>query len=178
MSLDPKHGEYAKLKDYDITPRQAQVIDAVIETGSQEKAAQKLGVTKNAVFESLQGAKNRAARQGHAPGHFEGGVAPGFLIGEVTVQRGPGGVERVWERQSPEGVKLDAIMDRCEERLKDFPRFAASAQPAPATAPLTNFLGLFDLHIGEKTVPTTRLPGGIFRPPGPQSRPVLPTPSR
>jgi len=143
MKIDPK------LKDY-ATDRQKEVIDAVIEMGTQAGAAKKLGVVNNAVFEAVQAVKKKAARAGYAPGHFVDGVAPGYLMGKVTVQRGPGGVERVWERQSPEGVKLDAIMDRCEERLKDFPRFGISTPPAPATAPLTNFLGLFDLHIGEK----------------------------
>src|SRR6202008_3017911 len=40
---------------------------------------------------------------GHAPGHFDKGVAPGFAMGKVTVQRGKlGDVERTWERQSPD----------------------------------------------------------------------------
>ena len=71
-------------------------------------------------------------------------------MGKVTVQRGPGGVERVWERQHPEEVRLEAMIDRCEERLKDFPRLKPVKPPKPTAAPLTNFLGLFDLHIGEK----------------------------
>lgn len=143
MILDPK------LKDY-ATPRQSEVIDAVNETGSMEKAAAKLGVVKNTIFEAVQGARKKAARAGHAPGHFESGVAPGYLMGKVTVQRGPGGVERVWERQSPEAANTEAFLARCEERLNNFPRFMAVNPPPIRSAPLTNFLGLFDLHIGEK----------------------------
>lgn len=143
MNLDPK------LKDYG-TPRMAQVIDAVNETGTLEKAAEKLGVTKNAIFESVQAAKKRAARAGYAPGHWDSGVAPGYTLGKVTIERRNEDGTKRWERLHPEGVKLDAIIDRCEERLKDFPRFAISIPPEPAAAPLTNFLGLFDLHIGEK----------------------------
>lgn len=143
MTVDPK------LKDY-ATPRQVQVIDAVIETGTQEKAAQKLGVTKNAVFESLQAVKKKAARAGYAPGHWDDGVAPGYVLGKVTLERrNPDGTKR-WERHHPEAVNIEAFLARCEERLKDFPRFAPIEPPAPTSAPLTNFLGLFDLHIGEK----------------------------
>lgn len=143
MKLDPK------LKDY-ATPRQQEVIDAVIETGTMEKAAKKLGVVKNTIFEAVQGARKKAARAGYAPGHFEAGTAPGYLMGKVTVQRGPGGVERVWERQSPEAANTEAFLARCEERLNNFPRFMAVNPPPICSAPLTNFLGLFDLHIGEK----------------------------
>jgi hypothetical protein len=141
--LDPALREFG-------TRRQAQLFDAVISEGSYERAARKLEISKNAVFEAVAAIKKKAASKGHAPGHFNDGVAPGYRMGKVTVQRGPQGVERVWERQHPEEVQFDALVARCEERLADFPRFAPVTAPEPASAPLTNFLGLFDLHIGEK----------------------------
>ena len=54
-----------------------------------------------------------AARKGHAPGHFDNGVAPGYLMGKVTVQRGAdGGVERTWERQSPDQIRwMQAVQE-------------------------------------------------------------------
>lgn len=68
---------------------------------TQRAAAAALGVAPNALWESIDRLKKAGARHGYAPGHFEGGVAPGFAMGKVTVQRGPGGVERTWERQHP-----------------------------------------------------------------------------
>lgn len=138
-----------KLKDY-ATPRQAELIDAVNKHGSVAEAARQMGVTRAPIQGAIKSAKTKAARAGYAPGHFEGGVAPGYRMGKVTVQRGPAGVERVWERQHPEEVQLEALIARCEERLKDLPRLKAVKPPPAASAPLTNFLGLFDLHIGEK----------------------------
>lgn len=85
------------------TPAQAQYFEAYNQHGSQQKAATALGVSKNAVFEGLDRLRKTAARNGHAPGHFSDGVAPGYLMGKVTVQRAAdGSVERTWERQSPE----------------------------------------------------------------------------
>ncbi|MGQ3041127.1 MAG: helix-turn-helix domain-containing protein [Brevundimonas sp.] len=140
------------IPDY-ATPTQAGYLRALHEHGSQRKAAAALGVAPNAIWESLDRLKKEGSRRGHAPGHFDDGTAPGYRMGKVTVQRGPGGVERVWERQHPEELRLEELMRQCDERLKSFPRFRPAAKPKAATgaaAQLTNFLGLFDLHIGEK----------------------------
>lgn len=123
---------------------------AVQEHGSASQAARILGVGKGTLCRAIIRAQKRAASKGYAPGHWTEGVAPGYRMGKVTVQRGPDGVERQWERQHPELVTLEALIDRCEERLKDFPRFKPIKAPAVRSAALTNFIGLFDLHIGAK----------------------------
>lgn len=136
-----------------VTPTQIRYLEAVKEHGSIRAAAKTLGVANNAIWESLDRYKKACARHGVAPGHFESGTAPGYLMGKVTVQRGPTGeVERTWERQSPGGMLLDDLIARCEERFQDLPAFTPRPAPEPAKAEaarLTNFLGLFDLHIGE-----------------------------
>lgn len=133
------------------TEKELRILDAVKASGSQRAAARDLGCVKSNIADALDRLKKRAAARGYAPGHFSSGVAPGFRMGKVTVQRGPGGVERVWERQHPEAQSLEAIIARCEERLRDFPRLSTIAPPSASHhASLTNFLGLFDLHIGEK----------------------------
>lgn len=140
------------IPDY-ATPTQAAYLRALHEHGSQRKAAAALGVAPNAIWESLDRLKKEGARRGHAPGHFDDGTAPGYRMGKVTIQRGPGGVERVWERQHPEEVRLDDLIQRIEERMKGLPRLRPVPKPKPAAgaaASLTNFLGLFDLHVGEK----------------------------
>lgn len=76
-----------------------QAVAAFAETGNKQKAADNLGISVNTLKYRLQS----AARQGNAPGHFDNGVAPGYAMGKVTVQRhGPTGtIERTWERMSP-----------------------------------------------------------------------------
>jgi hypothetical protein len=141
--LDPKLEQWA-------TPRQWEILKAVAEHGSNRAASRAMKVHSSLVDTAVRAVKKKAAEAGYAPGHWDSGTAPGYRMGKVTVQRGPQGVERVWERQHPEAEGLEALIARCEERLQDFPRFAAVPPPEPCPAPLTNFLGLFDLHIGEK----------------------------
>ena len=99
-----------ELKQY-ATPRQAEIIDAVLSQGGSRKAALHLNVNVRYVDRVLQIVRTRAAREGHAPGHFDSGVAPGFRMGKVTIQRGPEGVERVWERQHPEQGRIRAELE-------------------------------------------------------------------
>jgi hypothetical protein len=133
-----------------VTARQWQVLQAIDKHGGQKAAAQALGLATNAVHEQYHAAKKKLARAGHAPGHWDFGVPAGYRVGKVTRQiRNEDGTFS-WPRFSPDVVSLEAIMDRCEARLKDFPRLKATKPPSAASAPLTNFLGLFDLHIGEK----------------------------
>ena len=96
--IPPEDNEYPRW----VTETQIKYLEAVKEHGSQRAAARALGVRPNAVWEALDTYKKAAARRGQAPGHFNDGVAPGFVMGKVTIQRGPNGVERVWERQSPD----------------------------------------------------------------------------
>lgn len=96
--IPPENDEYPRW----VTETQIRYLEAVKEHGGQNAAARALGVAKSSVNEAIATYKREAARRGHAPGHFDDGVAPGFVMGKVTIQRGPGGVERVWERQSPD----------------------------------------------------------------------------
>lgn len=110
-----------------LTPRQWEILEAIDKAGTQSGAAKALGVAVNCVNEAYQASKKKLARVGRAPGHFNDGAAPGFRIGKVTVQRGPNGVERVWERQHPEG-------DGAAEALRAF--VAELCEPVRGKAPL------------------------------------------
>lgn len=132
------------------TDRERRIVEALELHGSHSKAAEAIGCAKSNISDALNGLKKRAARLGIAPGHWDSGTAPGYRVGKVTVQRKNEDGTFRWERHSPEAVSLEAVMDRCDERLKDYPRFAPVPGPTPGHATLTNLLGLFDLHIGEK----------------------------
>lgn len=103
----PLTGLDERLKEW-ATPKEAEYLDAINLHGGVSAAARALGVNKAGVARRIQAMMARAARGGYAPGHFQHGVAPGYQMGKVTVQRGAGGqVERTWERQSPDGKRLD-----------------------------------------------------------------------
>jgi hypothetical protein len=110
-----------------------------------------LGVAKNAVQEAVARLKVCAAQQhGYAPGHFESGVAPGFNMGKVTVQRGPSGeVERTWERQSPDRERQQEFMRAAAAAMvEDLPRAKAMKAPVVTDAKLASVYTLTDAHVG------------------------------
>lgn len=135
-----------------LTDRQWEVLEAIKAHGSQRAAAAALGVHPSAVDYRVQAVRKKLARIGHAPGHFNHGTAPGYSMGKVTVQRGPGGdVERVWERQHPdaasfEGIKA-AVMGLAEANL---PRLAPLAAPANVFDDLLNLYIFTDYHLGAR----------------------------
>lgn len=99
----------------------------------------------------------KLAREGRAPGHFDNGTAPGYLMGKVTVQRGPtGDVERTWERQSPDQQRwLEACRVAAEAMAAELPRaepvsYAAGDNPGIYAAGdnLCTVYTLTDAHIG------------------------------
>jgi hypothetical protein len=123
-----------------------QAVDAVEQHGTVTAAALSLGLPRP----TLQHRLSMASMKGIAPGHFENGTAPGFVMGKVTIQRGPNGqVERTWERQSPETEDLKAAIEATVEALK-----AEISPIAPVSAPfrtLSNLLTLYtftDYHVG------------------------------
>lgn len=122
------NAELESLLTLDIaTPEQAAKIRARIEYGNNVAAAKSLGCSEIVVRRAVKNVSERAARLGHAPGHFVSGVAPGYALGKVTVQRNAGGdVERTWERQSPSAMLAEEILREWIEGLCD------SAAPAPA----------------------------------------------
>lgn len=142
MDIDNSMRSYA-------TVRQLEYIEAIDKHGSYRAAAKALGKADTTIKRAIDALKVRVARLGNAPGHFNHGVAPGYLMGKVTVQRAADGqVERTWERQSPDQTmeRLNVAFDAmCEE----LPRVAP--QPAPSSAffdSLCNVYTLTDSHVG------------------------------
>lgn len=132
------------------TERQREVIAAYVREGSDRGAAAALGVHHSSVRKARLAVQSRAARAGYAPGHFEAGTAPGYRMGKVTVQRGPGGVERVWERQHPqEEARLDALREAVEGIVSDM-RGLAPIVPPPAIShdDIITVYPLGDAHCG------------------------------
>jgi hypothetical protein len=143
-TIDPK------LLEFDPTPRQAQFIEATNRLGSMRAAARELGASKSSVQQAIERLKASAARRGYAPGHFDSGVAPGFNMGKVTVQRGPGGeVERTWERQSPDQERqLELMRAVVAAMAEDIPRAKPAKAPALTDAKLASVYTLTDSHVG------------------------------
>jgi hypothetical protein len=115
------------------TDRQWAILTAVAEHGTHAGAARAIGISAGNVGDAVRFVKRRAAAAGYAPGHFDNGVAPGFRMGKVTVQRGPAGqVERTWERQSPADQQAEEALRSFVEGLVRALGVLPPITPAPA----------------------------------------------
>lgn len=136
------------------TARQAECLEAFWKHGSQSAAAKALGINSRAILGVIRAVEKKAARGGYAPGHFKDGVAPGYLMGKVTVQRGPNGIERTWERQSPDNVEREAAIRAAIAAVtEELPRLAPVPAPDRAgrgalAASLCNLFTITDYHVG------------------------------
>jgi hypothetical protein len=143
-TIDPKLADFA-------SDRQKEYIAAVNRHGSFKGAARALGVSHDRVRVSLRTLEKLAASKGYAPGHFSDGVAPGYLMRKVTVQRGPGGeVERTWERQSPDDTNREDMLREFVRHLAEDVRGLAPLTPAPEHC-LDDLLAVYifgDPHFG------------------------------
>lgn len=123
-----------------------ETVEALQKYGTETEAAIALGLSRS----TFQTRVRIAATRGFAPGHFESGVAPGYAMGKVTIQRGPAGnVERTWERQSPDREAMRAAMQDVIEGLKDdLSKAEPIAAPGLTNADLCNLYTFTDYHLG------------------------------
>lgn len=123
-----------------------EAVEAMASHKGISAAARALGVPRPTLEHRLK----IAARRGIAPGHFENGVAPGYLMGKVTVQRGPDGtVERTWERQSPDQEHaLEALRAAVEGMAGEIAPCAPTPPPATSLANLLTLYTFTDYHLG------------------------------
>lgn len=143
--------DFTTLLEYAETDAQRRAIEAAIEHGSARAAATALGQHHSSVSRRIQRVREMAARLGHAPGHFEHGVAAGFKIGKVTIQRGgDGSVERTWERQYPDAEGLNLFLEAAREAITEqTPRAEAITPPQVTTdEKLCNLYTVTDIHLG------------------------------
>lgn len=144
MDIDPGLLDYA-------TPTQKRYAELLKDYPSFAEAERELGLTKDAIAKSIRRLTRAASRKGYAPGHFEHGVAPGYRMGKVTVQRGPNGVvERVWERQSPDTESREAELRAFAENVLSDIRGMSPIRSAPlmASSSLLALYAFGDPHFG------------------------------
>jgi hypothetical protein len=130
--------------------RDIEFLDAIQSEGSQKKAAKRLGVTKGVIAGAMFRLQRRAARGGHAPGHWDAGVAPGYLMGKVTVHRnGDGSIRETWERQLPDPAEIEAALAELREGFTStLPKAPKVQAPEKVLEDLCTMYSYFDYHIG------------------------------
>ena len=114
------------LKEFATTERHHQVLDAVIETGSANKAARKLSCNRRSVDRLLKSLEAKAASQGVAPHRdLVHQTAEGFDAKRIsTAYKEDGSVALQWVIQEPHKrdmkAKIDAMIEGMKDDLKGF----------------------------------------------------------
>jgi len=141
------------LKEF-ATPRQCQVIDAVILYGSNNKAAEALNVDKRGLIRTLKRAKEKAAKQGWSPDHgmVHATCEPFQVKGVSTLYDADGNKKAEWVKtnlkQQSQEAALQAFADSLIEELpkyKPLPYKPIKDLPEQLTAYVIG-----DAHIGMK----------------------------
>jgi hypothetical protein len=136
------------------TALQREAIDAVNAAGGNRAAAARtLGIERKTLCDRLDAVLRKAARAGYSPEHdLTHETAPGFHVGFVTTQYGPGGVERQWVRQAKdreERLELlrESVQSLCEPFRGQAPKTKA---PNPRTLDKDRLavIPMGDPHIG------------------------------
>jgi hypothetical protein len=144
MRVDPRLKEFG-------TEQQGQRLDAVNEHGSHAAAAQALGVSKNAITQSMAILYKNAALKGYAPDHDMTRTVPdGFKVKGVSTYYNKEG------KPSGQWVKSSADEERRIEIIKE--AFAAMSEELPRMEPqvtqslhiqaLCNLYVMTDCHVG------------------------------
>lgn len=140
-----------RLKRWATTPRQIEIIDAVIAGGTYEAAAQALGISRGNVGDAIKRVRTLAAAQGWAPeADFTHAVPDPFIVkGHSTLRDRHGAVVLQWEKTKLDDLRrAEGIRAGLEAACEELPRLAPLARPAGSLASLANLYTFTDYHLG------------------------------
>lgn len=154
----PKKVDYEELIQFCTSDSERKAVETCVLAGNVRAAAKILNLNPRTVERKIKRVQVRAAKLGHAPGHFDAGVAPGYQIGKVTIQRRPewecpgcghqveDKVIQTWERQSPDEKLLEEVIDVLQEfKVSEVPLIKA---PKRTIKSLLTLYTLTDYHLG------------------------------
>jgi len=144
VKLDPKLKEFG-------TEQQNERLDAVNKYGSQIAAAAALGVSKNAIFQSIEILKRNASRRGYAPDHDMTRVVPdGYRVkGVSTYYNAEGKAVGQWVKSSAdEERRMEIIKEAFAAMADELPRIPPSVSQKIHIDTLCNLYTLTDTHVG------------------------------
>lgn len=142
--IDPRIKEWA-------TERQKEYIDAVNKHGSNQKAAQALGIARQAVDKAVQRAKAAAARAGYSPEHDMTHVVPdGFKVkGVSTYYNKDGKPTGQWVKSQADADRQRELMQAAFEAMaEELPQVSPVSQGADYLPALMAVYPIGDAHIG------------------------------
>ena len=139
------------LKQYAVTDRQKESIDAVETYGGVRAASRALGISHCTVLDSINSVKRYAAAKGYAPDHdLVRPVPEPFIIrGTSTYYNAEGKASGQWIKTRVDDSKLQEMMKEAVEAMKeDIPRLAPIPSPKMGLDHLLNCYVVTDYHMG------------------------------
>jgi hypothetical protein len=140
-----------KLLDYCATDRQREIIQAVLEHGSANKAAKAMGANRRWIDETVLRVKGHAARQGWGPEYdLNHEIAPGQILrGASTLYGADGQVKVQWVKtQADKEAQLQMLRDAVSAIAGDIKPWTRIAAPTINDADLMVVIPVGDPHIG------------------------------
>jgi hypothetical protein len=144
MQLDPKLKEFGN-------ETQAKRLDAVNQYGSFSEAARALGLSKNAIKQSMDILKRKAAQQGYSPEHDMNKIVPdGYKVkGVSTYYNKEGKASGQWVKSSAdEKRRIELIKEAFEAMADELPRVEPSVSQNIHIDALCNLYVMTDCHVG------------------------------
>jgi hypothetical protein len=133
------------------TPEQRRKIEAVIEHGSNQRAAKALGVNRRTIDKTVELIRAYAAAHGYSPEHDMTHVVPdGFHVkGTSTLYDEDGKPRMQWVKSSIDRERQAEMMrEAIEAMVEDLPKVPKVAGPKKASSDLMAVYPLGDPHVG------------------------------
>lgn len=138
------------LLQYAQTDRQREIIEAIIEHGSQRKACKALGVHKGTITSALDKVKRHAAQKGHSPEHDMVHTVPdGYKVKGVSTLYSDGVVKAQWVKSDIDRERqLEIMREAIEALCADIKPVASSQFANHVQGDLMTVYPIGDAHIG------------------------------
>lgn len=134
------------------TVRQAEILKAVEEQGSNNKAAKVLGINRRGVDVAINSVKRKAIMHGYSPEHDLTKTVPSPYVvkGHSTLYDADGKPKLQWVKTTLDQQKLDEICNAALEAFKDELPKASPVKKSPkqTNEQLLNCYVITDYHLG------------------------------
>jgi len=139
---------YKSLRDFVETDRQAEILEACIECGSNKKAAEVLDINRRTVDKTITRIKVAKAKR---QTEFDNGEIrqhkDGFSTERTTEQYGANGeLQRVWVKTKAD--KNEQVVNFLDEFKSKIPKAKIVPASKPANSELLNLYTITDYHLG------------------------------
>lgn len=140
-----------ELIPYASTPRQLEILNAIVEAGSNSKAAKALGVDRRGIDRCVDKVMKSAAKQGYSPSHdMVHPVPDGFFAkGVSTYYNDEGKPIGQWVKsQIDANRQREIIIETIKAMSEEIPRASVVKSPKKTIADLLNQYTITDYHMG------------------------------